>query len=422
MGLSANSKRESGCLAKLGALTLEDCCFYIALTIYLLWKIFQTSMFAIPTGSSLNTLLHFGSLALFLLSCIGHIKLDANFYMALVFGTIGILVKIFGDNIAYVDLAIIFYAAHRFDFKSIAKLCLTVCSLTCIFIVICSQTGIITDYPFARGNRIRHGLGFLYSTFLSHYYLNVVLLYLYLKPRARKRELAVLLLGNIAIYLATDSRNSFLMVILALLFMLAYPHLKNLTDSRASRLFRRFTGWSFVIFTVICFALPLAYDTNNSVWKRINSISSNRLAQTQASLYEYGIEPFGQDIELYGNGLSMNEDGFFSGKELNPDGDVNYIDSSFVRIPVYDGVVVSICLLTIMTLASQKLSRDSSSIKCMIVLITVLHASIDDLLLSLPYSSFLFIFWNYAITEIDKYENRFSPNNRILRAHTNDGV
>lgn len=380
----------------------EKICFYIALVSYIIWKVMQTSMFALPEGSRLNTLIHFGALGFFVLSCIRHIKFDVNFCLALLMGVLGILVKISADSILFVDLAVIFYAGHRYDFKDIAKASLAVIGLACLLIVLCSQVGFIEDYIFVRKSdgTVRHGLGFLYCTYLSHYYLNLVLLYVYLRPQVKVPKIAVMLAIDVAIYLATDSRNSFLMVILVLLFVAVRPKLNKYANARAVSFARVFIGWSFVIFTAICFALPLLYNAESDLWRKVNLISSNRLAQTQAALGDYGIKPLGQDIELYGFGLSVDENGAYSGRELNPDVDTNYVDSSFVSIPIHNGAIAFILVLTIVTLGSIRLARECESILLMIILITVLHASIDDLFLKLQYSSFLFLFWDYAVFEI----------------------
>lgn len=52
----------------------------------------------------------------------------------------------------------------------------------------------------------------------------------------------------------------------------------------------------------------------------------------------------------------------------------------------------------------------------MVILITVLHASIDDLFLSLQYSSFLFLFWDYAVLELENCRQWLSPRGRVMNA------
>lgn len=380
----------------------ERCCFYSALIVWLIWKIVQTSMFAIPNGSKFNTVIHFLLLGVFAISCLRHIKLDTNFFMAIVLGLIGVLVKVFADSFTYVDLAIIFYASQRFDFKDTAKVALITVATACAFILICSQLGAIQDYPFTRGSKIRHGLGFLYTTFLSHYYLNIVLLYVFLRPRPKIVEIIVLLLIDIAIFVATDSRNSFLLVILILAFVILAPSLKKITGVRLNKFFRNFVGWSFVLFAVLCLVLPVVFDSSNSTWKSLDSVSSHRLSQTQASLNKYGVTAFGQDIEINGNGLYASNEGIITASEHNPSGDTNYVDSSFMQILIYDGAVVWVFLLAVATAASLRISKKDSALLCVITLLIVVHAAVDDLFIDLQYDTFLLLFWGYAAASIQE--------------------
>lgn len=417
MGAGANnSKQVQGVALALRSLSLEDCCFYAGLALYLLWKFIQGTMIAPPSGSSLNTALHFGSLGLIVLSCVGHIKLDTNFYMAFVLGAVGLLVKLCADNFTYIDLAVILYAAHRFNYRGVAKFSLVILGLACLITVMCSQVGVIQDYPFTRGSTIRHGLGFLWCTTPSHYYLNLVLLYVYLRPQIKVPELLVLLLGDIAIYLATDSRNSFLMVILVLLFVALRRKFNKLASARVIAFTRKCAGWSFVLLTAICFALPLMYNAESGLWRKVNSVSSNRLAQTQASLYKYGVLPFGQDIEFVGNGIVITDSGLVSDKDSNPDGDANMIDSSFVRLFVMDGYVVALMVLGGLTISALSITKHESPLLWMIILIIGIHSVLDPQLLSLQCSSFLFLFWDYAVLELENCRRWLSPRGRVMNA------
>lgn len=381
---------------------VESYCFFIALVCWLIWKITGTSMLSIPDGSSLNTAIHFSLLGLFALSFLRHIRIDTNFWMALIFGAVGVLVKVFADDFMFIDLAVILYAGSRFDFKQIAKVCLIVCAACCALIVVCSQIGVIQDYPFTRGSQIRHGLGFLYSTFLSHYYLNIVLLYLYLRPQPKLIELGGLLVVDIAIYLATDSRNAFLLVILVLIFVLVAPGLKKIAGPKLVAFGRGLTKWVFLICAVLCFILPLAYNPSDGIWHTANSISSNRLAQTQASIFKYGVSPFGQDIDFNGNGLTLTENGVETSQQQHPDGDGNYIDSSFVQVCIKTGLAIFLCLMVILVAASFEISSQGSILLCFFVFIIAFHCSIDDLLVDINYNAFLFLFWNSAVIQINK--------------------
>lgn len=383
-------------------LKLEDWCFYIALVGYLVWRIFQSSMLAFPDGSSLNSIIHFGLLALFALSCLGHIKLDVNFFVALILGLVGLLVKVLSGWFTAVDLAIICYSARRLDFSKLALVCLITICVSCSFIVVCSQLGLIEDYCEAmRDAQVRHSLGFLWCTYLSHYYLEIVLLYVYLRPNAHFSELIFLFIFNLYIFVMTGSRNSFLMATIALLFTLLYPYFANKGRVSKNKFPQKLMSYSYLLLTIICFALPLAYDPESSAWSKINTFSSNRLVQTQASLYKYGVKPLGQDITFVGNGLIVTSDGVKTDANINTSGDINMVDSSFVRLFILDGFIVASIILCLLTLSMKRIANHSTPVLWMIVLMIGLHSVLDPQLLSFQYNSFLFLFWNSAIEELE---------------------
>lgn len=356
--------------------------------VWLVWKLIGVSMFSFPEGSPANTGLHFLSYALLFVSCLLSMRFDSSLFLAVLFGILGVLVKIFSDDIVFVDLALLLYAARSTSFVRIAKVSLWVLGIGSVIIVLSSQIGIIPDYPFMRGDTVRHGLGFRYCTSLSHLYLNLVLLFLFIKrENIRVLECAILLALDAALYALTDSRNSCGLVAIALILAVYFKYLNHPIASRTLCFMSRY---AFVAFTILGLIAALAYNPSSNSWALLNDVTSNRIAQDHASLLKYGVEPFGQEIEFANRVIAMGETDQIEW-ETSPEGDKNIVESSFLNILINNGYMALLAVLAAFWVA-LKTNRDRWI--ALIMLMIACHSAFDFQLSNLLYTTFLIWVWN----------------------------
>ena len=349
-------------------------------------------MLAISEGSAINTAIHI----LILLTLTASIAIDlaekmknAVFYWGILF--LGVAVKIASNSFVLIDLGLLLFAAKGCPFKLIARTSLVAISVSVMGIVFLSVIGILPDYIGAsRGNGIRHSLGFLYTTYLSHYYFNIATLYVFIRSKGiAYLELILLFLVNVVIYALTFSRNSFMLVsaLIICAFVIKVGGAKLAINKAVLSLFAEYSWFGF--FTLFLMA-SLLYSPENTMWEKINTVFSNRFAQTQTSIFNYGLSPLGEEIEWVGNSVEVGHSET-TRKDANPNGDDNFVDNSFINILLTKGWIALIYILMVWSVAGRAVASRGDAMLCAIFLLIALHSTIDPQLTSIEYSAFWFL-------------------------------
>lgn len=364
--------------------------FLIGFIAWIVWRVVASSFLTLPDGSIVHTAIHGITLLLLLFSAVCGKKSPTSAAVALIQLGIGVAVYALSGDSILVDLSIILYACSMFSVRWAIKVGAIALAVSVLVVVGSSQIGLIQDHLFLRADgSVRHGLGFLYCTYLSHYYFNLVLAYLYLRGRApRWYEYAMILTINLLIYISTDSRNSFLLVLLVVVCdaLIRSGLVDRIMQSRVVKLVIK---WCFVLCAAASIAATVAYSGSSSIWREANSLLSNRLEQTQESLEKYGITPLGQKIAFQGNGLIMTEQGALEDEFVDSSADSNFIDSSYMNILIRLGIISLLLTITMMTSGCfAAVSEGDYSLQLCLVF-TALHALLDPQLLELPYDLFL---------------------------------
>ncbi|QOY60347.1 hypothetical protein [Thermophilibacter immobilis] len=366
--------------------------FFSGYGLWLIWKLVSISMLSVAEGSVFNTMTHALVYGLILISILMSISMDVSLILFVITAGIGIAVKIAAGDVLLLDTALILYAGRKVEFKKIAWFTLYLIGAGSVVIVVLSQFGVIPDYLFKRGSEaVRHGLGFRYCTYLSHIYLNLVMLHLYVRDgKLPAWQYIGIIIINILIFIFTDSRNSFALVLLLMIGTLCLSIFRQ--RPWLGSCLRSLAKYSFVAFSVIGLVMALVYDSSTPAWKALNSLSSNRLAQDHASLNKYGIKPFGQEIEFAGNSL-VTGGSLVSRKESFPEADKNYIESSYLNTLVLRGLVPFLAVLVAFSVASREAASKDDLLMCLILFVIAAHSAFDPQLLNLLYSTFLFWVW-----------------------------
>lgn len=373
--------------------------FYVAYGVWLIWKLISISMLSFPEGSRANTLLHLIVYAAATLSIIAYCRLDKEIAYAAIGLCLGVAVKHFSGDIVIVDLVLLLFASRNCTFQSIVKFTLALTGLGIITIVTLSQTGVILDYPFPRSGSeiVRHGLGFRYCTYLGHLYLNIVMMYIYLRrEKISIPACATILLIDIIIFMLTDSRNSFALVVLTVVGSLILRRHSN--RPALLKILAPLAKWSFVALFILGLICALAYDSSNKLWSQVNSITSNRIAQDSASIDKYGVTPFGREVEFAGNSLIMGGS-TEQNKDANPDADRNVIESSFLNLLVVKGAVSLVAVLVVIAHAASTAEKQGDVWMLAILCVIAAHSMFDPQLIDLLYNTFLFWIWKSLMAD-----------------------
>lgn len=355
--------------------------------IYLIWRMLQSSLLAVLTEGWIDTAIHF---AILFALVIGEIYFNRPFdktpVPAALFLLLGCLVWLFSGLPDIIDLTILVWCCRKVDFKDIALISIAIIISLSLLIISLSQLGIIADYIWDPGTRNRHGLGFLYCTTPSHLFLNVALLWIFLRRNDLKAiEVAFILIIDFVIFFFTGSKNSFALVIFALCLWLLLCLFGNKIPGQ---IIQPLLGqWVFPIFALLSLIASLAYDPALAGWDWLNDILANRLSQTHAALFDYGVMPFGQELPLAGNGLTP--DGVL--EQVTGTFDTNFIDNSFMYILLHLGWITLVAAISIFFLLGKRAAIVRDKYLTLALFVMALHAIFDPQLISPVYNTFLFL-------------------------------
>ena len=122
----------------------------------------------------------------------------------------------------------------------------------------------------------------------------------------------------------------------------------------------------------------------------------------------YGLSAWGQNIEMRGNGLRA--DGTRGRSEYF------YIDCLYVRFLQEYGIIFSVIMLALLTIAMYRMWQKRKYLLLIILSVLALHAVVDDLIL-LPYYNIFWIVLSYFIfpTKSSEYSNKKITNYFFLK-------
>lgn len=364
--------------------------FYVGFGTWLAWKVISTTMFSLPDGTPGNTLIHAATLAIVAASVTTWLRDLRWAFLFISMFTVGALCWINSGAAFLLDTVIMIFAATPWSkHKTIAFSCVIVSSIV-ILTIAASQMGVIEDYLWPRvSGEIRHGLGFLYCTFPSHYLFFMTMAYVYVKRgNLRIAEYMLIILAVGYVYILTDSRNAAGLTILFLI-SISLLHFKRFRRLLAQGRWRYVVCSVFAVFAVMSIVITIAYNGSSPLWASANQILSGRLQQTNESFNRYGVEPFGQRIELTGNSVVMGEDGIEEQDRQSTD--TNYVDNAYLNSLINYGWIPTILLLILLTTLILYSVARSDVVLFLVGLFMGVHALLDPQLIALEYNVFLIV-------------------------------
>lgn len=299
------------------------------------------------------------------------------------------------DNVA--TSVLMAWCANRVDLRVAAKVSLVALLFITLTLVTLSQVGVIPDLVYGRvgSDVVRHCLGFGYTTYLSHYWLAITMLAIYLKDwRPDVKTILFVVAGNVAIYMATDSRNSFLLVFIALLVCCLA---KAVAPSRD-----RLPGWakvpvrfvlahSITLCALLSVALFMGLRTGTTAGDKVNSLTTNRVHYTQLALDTYGVKPLGQDVN-WSTYHYVEGRGYVAGYHVDGvlvESPYCYVDNSVVNLLITWGVLPTVLMLVGFEVTTSRLVRTAQYGLAATFLLFGVHSILDPQLVILAYTPFL---------------------------------
>lgn len=282
------------------------------------------------------------------------------------------------------DTVLFIYSARNIKLKEIIKITFKLQIVIMLFIIISCFIGILPNEVLYDGaRRVRHGLGYRYTTFSANFYFHIILMFFYINQgkKIKNNNRIIILLTNYIIYYLTDTKAVFILVFG---IVLSEYIINSIDISIKKTLYNKIIfKYSFIISAIVSIFFSITYNSGNILYQKLNQAFTNRLMLGQRAYEEYGISFFGNRIMW--NTSSGYDD--IWGKSL-----YNYVDSAYLQIMLNYGVILLILICIGYTyIAKWAMDANQKNI-CLVLLFLAVHSITDPQLIELRYNPFLLLF------------------------------
>ncbi|KRM92628.1 hypothetical protein [Liquorilactobacillus cacaonum] len=285
--------------------------------------------------------------------------------------------------------------AKNVDFKKIIKVFLFSVTIVFLIAVIAALSGFIVNVEQGRTLEptVRYSLGAVYPTDLASRCFYLLLSYTALRKfKFTIPEYIAALAFTVLIYVVTDTRLDFLLMIAVVLIVIfrntLFKVIKTLKTGIATS----------VIFIIILLNIVLAYLFNPDVYvfQIINKLLSGRLTYGHEAFKNYNVPLLGQFVYQNGNGGVHNQPFAYF-----------YIDVSFIRVLMMEGIVAFFVLLVVIYFLYKKFYNGKNYSLLIWLLLAIVSSLIDQHLYELSFNIIflgLFADLSYWYDDKGKYE------------------
>ena len=359
--------------------SLKNMLFYIPYVAYLLYSLLNTSFYAKYINSYGKILFAFCVLLLILKEFLGARFTSRDGVLALVLIVItGYFYMYFG--LTQTLLPIFIYSARNMEVNKILRISYVISLVMLVFIILSSYLGIIQNYIYYSALRERQYLGFRYALYPSSILCNIIFLKVYIeKENISWLSLICLLIGNYILFQYTDSRLTFMLGAVLIIFSAIMKKSQKFREILLNRVFI----WSFLVLALLSIYATLNYDYLSDWQSDLNEALGGRLSLGNSTLKFYGYGLFGKSLSLSGNGL--DENGMLNTSTYD------YVDNLYVLLLLRAGIIFLFIFLVSMTIIMKKIYIQKDSYLYIIFILLAFHGIIDDLIMLPQYNSFWFV-------------------------------
>lgn len=349
---------------------------YIAYSVYLILGIIESSFYAIYVQNYSKIILFSCIILLFLGESITFSVNYKDMMLGIVLIACFVYLYLFiGLGVSLIPLFM--YSTRNIDITGIIKISYIISIILLIIIMISSYLGAIENYIYYDTTRERQYLGFRYALYPSSILCNIIFLKVYLdKERISWKSIILLLISSYILYTLTDSRLTFVLGGLILIFSAVNKIIPSICEKILSRLLI----FSYAFVGIISLYFTLNYNHLIDWQENLNEILGGRLSLGYSTLEFYGYGLFGREVELVGNGLDVN--GIVNSSSYN------YVDNLYVQLLLKTGVLFLVFFIICMTYVTYLTYKQKNLYLYVILVVLALHGLIDDLILQIQYNSF----------------------------------
>ena len=243
-------------------------------------------------------------------------------------------------------------------------------------IIILSLFGIIPNELYYRSGEIRYSLGFGWPTYPALILFTLTCLYLYLRDKKiNNYEFIILLVVNICMYFATNTRFELISSILVIAMAIFYKYNNKII---INNYIVNIAKYALPFFTIVSVILANNYNPNNSTYNKINDLTSNRVSLMSNAIKEHGITVFGQNIDWIGQSEKMQ----------NKNVVAYVVDNGYINIILNYGLIFLIILEYCYYLLIKNYAKCNVFIAYLVIILAI-HSFINPQLMQIVYNPFL---------------------------------
>lgn len=351
--------------------------------IYIVSNILSASTFAFAAEGEINYFARFLSYLRYLIyiisifyACTRQIKKYPLIHAALI-SLLLIIYLYINRNVQLICAMFVFWALidFRWDIVLRKQYCI---SMIVVLIFLCfSQAGLIEDY-IRNDGRIRHFLGFNWTTYAPIIWFFVTLGYLCLSSN-RKILIKSIGFGLIAyiLYKLTGTRLAFGLTVLSIVLFLLFGHIKK--HKRILRAVTSLTICSPFLCAIVSILAHALYNPDSRFFVKLNSLLSQRLYLGKMGIMNYGITLLGQKIIW--RGFDRNTLTFEN---------YNYVDCTYLHILLEFGIAFLVIYLILLTIGIKRAYRNENYNMCWALCLICVLGMTEPWLLNFTFNPFMF--------------------------------
>lgn len=302
-----------------------------------------------------------------------------------------VIAAVAGDNSFLFEVGFLIVGAKNIHFDRILKVFFGVSFVILAAAMICSQAGMIENlvYPSVRGG-VRQCFGTIYPTdFAAHVFYMAMAALCMNNRRIHIADIVIVGALGVFVYKACSAFTGTMTLGLAAIGMIVVMIVqrrleqKEKPEGTAAPLgwwngLLRFLTLAPVFFAALFIGMVHLYRPESAFWAKLDRILSLRLSVSAEGTANYAYRLFGQHVEEFGNGRSIEtREHYF------------FLDDSYLRMALIYGIVILIVVLLMMIIIANRAVRYQRCMLYLAMLLIALHCFMEQHLLEMAFNPFI---------------------------------
>lgn len=302
-----------------------------------------------------------------------------------------VIAAVAGDNSFLFEVGFLIVGAKNIHFDRILKVFFGVSLVILAAAMICSQVGMIENlvYPSVRGG-VRQCFGTIYPTdFAAHVFYMAMAALCMNNRRIHIADIVIVGALGVFVYKACSAFTGTMTLGLAAIGMIVVMIVQRRLEQKEKlegtdapsgwwNGILRFLTLAPVFFAALFISMVHLYRPESAFWAKLDQILSIRLSVSAEGIANYAYRFFGQHVEEFGNGRSIEtREHYF------------FIDDSYLRMALIYGIVILIVVLIMMIIIANRAVRYQRCMLYLAMLLIALHCFMEQHLLEMAFNPFI---------------------------------